>query len=66
MIVRFFSLGPTGSVFSIPCVQCTDSWYVAHSLDLLYRKAYKIFLQKDSQSQIFRILHSAYLLSNKP
>ena len=25
MIVRFLSLGPTDSVFSIPCVQCTDS-----------------------------------------
>ncbi|MBU1932009.1 phosphoenolpyruvate carboxykinase, partial [Patescibacteria group bacterium] len=36
MIVRFLSLGPTNSAFSIPCVQCTDSWYVAHSEDLLY------------------------------
>lgn len=43
MIVRFLSLGPTNSVFSIPCVQCTDSWYVAHSEDLLYRPAYDMF-----------------------
>ena len=31
MIVRFISLGPADSVFTILGVQCTDSWYVAHS-----------------------------------
>jgi phosphoenolpyruvate carboxykinase (GTP) len=31
MLVCFFCLGPTNSVFSIPCVQITDSPYVAHS-----------------------------------
>ncbi len=59
MIVRFLSLGPTNSVFSIPCVQCTDSWYVAHSEDLLYRPAYDMFRQKKTQSELFCILHSA-------
>ncbi|MBU0478319.1 phosphoenolpyruvate carboxykinase, partial [bacterium] len=59
MIVRFLSLGPTNSVFSIPCVQCTDSWYVAHSEDLLYRSAYDMFTQKTEQSELFCILHSA-------
>lgn len=70
MIVRFLSLGPTNSVFSIPCVQCTDSWYVAHSEDLLYRPAYDMFTlldsehltgftQKAEQSELFCILHSA-------
>ncbi|MFH1363448.1 MAG: phosphoenolpyruvate carboxykinase, partial [Candidatus Omnitrophota bacterium] len=59
MIVRFLSLGPTNSVFSIPCVQCTDSWYVAHSEDLLYRPAYDMFTQKTEQSELFCILHSA-------
>ncbi len=59
MIVRFLSLGPTDSVFSIPCVQCTDSWYVAHSKDLLYRPAYKMFTQKMSELELFCILHSA-------
>ena len=29
MLVRFFCLGPTNSIFSIPCVQITDSAYVA-------------------------------------
>ncbi|MFC1709753.1 phosphoenolpyruvate carboxykinase (GTP) [Candidatus Omnitrophota bacterium] len=59
MIVRFLSLGPTNSVFSVPCVQCTDSWYVAHSEDLLYRPAYDMFTKKMSGSEIFFILHSS-------
>ena len=58
MIVRFLSLGPTGSVFSIPCVQCTDSFYVAHSEDLLYRPAYEQFTRIEEKGEIFRILHS--------
>ncbi|HUT13716.1 MAG TPA: phosphoenolpyruvate carboxykinase (GTP) [Thermoguttaceae bacterium] len=59
MIVRFLSLGPTGSVFSIPCVECTDSWYVSHSLDLLYRQGYEQFKNLGEGSDFFAILHSA-------
>lgn len=59
MIVRFLSLGPTNSVFSVPCVQCTDSWYVAHSEDLLYRPAYNMFTHKKEIADLFCILHSA-------
>ncbi|MFH0731708.1 MAG: phosphoenolpyruvate carboxykinase (GTP) [Candidatus Omnitrophota bacterium] len=59
MIVRFLSLGPADSVFSIPCVQCTDSWYVAHSKSLLYRPAYNMFTKKTAESKPFCILHSA-------
>lgn len=59
MIVRFLSLGPTGSVFTVPCLQITDSWYVAHSEDLLYRPAYKHFKQIGDSSHFFRFLHSA-------
>jgi phosphoenolpyruvate carboxykinase (GTP) len=59
LIVRFLSLGPTGSVFSIPCVQATDSWYVAHSEDLLYRRAYPQFCKMRPDQNIFCFLHSA-------
>ncbi|MFH1479138.1 MAG: phosphoenolpyruvate carboxykinase (GTP) [Candidatus Omnitrophota bacterium] len=59
MIVRFLSLGPTDSIFSVLCVQCTDSWYVVHSEDLLYRPAYNTFTNKDDQAEFFSILHSA-------
>lgn len=58
MIVRFLSLGPTDSEFSIPCAQCTDSWYVAHSEDLLYRPAYEQFKNQGRKDDFFRIIHS--------
>ncbi len=57
--VRFFCLGPTNSSFSIPCVQITDSAYVAHSEDLLYRQGYNEFLRRGADVDFFRFLHSA-------
>ena len=63
MILRFLSLGPAGSLFSIPCVQATDSWYVAHSEDLLYRSAYKQFCKTGKKTGVFCFLHSAGELS---
>ena len=59
MFVRLFSLGPTDSVFSISCVQCTDSAYVAHSEDLLYRPGYEQFKRLGGSGNFFRFLHSA-------
>ncbi len=60
-IVKFFAEGPTGSPFTIPCVQFTDSWYVAHSEAILYRPAYDHFLnmKEDEKDDIFRFIHSA-------
>jgi len=58
MIVRFLSLGPARSAFAIPCVQCTDSFYVAHSEDLLYRRAYEQAKHLTPDGDLFRILHS--------
>lgn len=59
MVVRFFVLGPTNSVFSIPCVQITDSFYVAHSEDLLYRRGYEYFKYLDDEQEVFWMLHSS-------
>ena len=59
MIVRFISLGPTNSEFTILGLQCTDSWYVAHSEDLLYRSGYEEFLKAGPKSDFLRVLHSA-------
>ncbi len=59
MYVRFFCLGPTNSEFSILSCQLTDSAYVAHSLDLLYRQGYEAFKKGGSSSEFFRIIHSA-------
>ncbi len=63
MIVRFISLGPTNSVFTILGLQCTDSWYVAHSEDLLYRSGYGEFVKAGTKSDFLRVLHSAGKLS---
>ena len=65
MMVRFLSLGPTNSVFSIPCVQFTDSFYVAHSEDLLYRPGYEEFKRRGNRSDFFRMLHSAGRLDER-
>ncbi len=59
MIARFLSLGPTNSIFTILGLQCTDSWYVAHSEDLLYRPGYEIFCQSGPDTYFLRVLHSA-------
>jgi len=59
MLVRFFCLGPTNSEFSISGVQLTDSFYVAHSEDLLYRSGYEQFKSLDDSPEFFRVLHSA-------
>ncbi|MGD9396789.1 MAG: phosphoenolpyruvate carboxykinase (GTP) [Candidatus Thorarchaeota archaeon] len=59
MVVRFFCLGPLDSPFSIPCVQITDSFYVAHSEDLLYRRGYDYFRRLPDDKEIFWMLHSS-------
>jgi phosphoenolpyruvate carboxykinase (GTP) len=65
MIVRFISLGPPNSVFTILGLQCTDSWYVAHSEDLLYRSGYEVFRQSEPNREFLRVLHSAGKLTTK-
>jgi phosphoenolpyruvate carboxykinase (GTP) len=59
MIVRFVALGPQNSVFTILGLQCTDSWYVAHSESLLYRSGYEQFQKAGPKSDFLRVLHSA-------
>jgi len=58
MFVCFFCLGPTNSEFSIPCVQITDSSYVAHSETLLYRPGYQEWIGQGSKARFFKFLHS--------
>ena len=64
-LVRFFCLGPLDSVFSIPCVQITDSAYVGHSEDLLYRGGYEQFRKLGDGACFFRVLHSAGRLDER-
>jgi phosphoenolpyruvate carboxykinase (GTP) len=58
LFVRFFCLGPTNSKFSIPAVQLTDSAYVAHSEDLLYRQGYEEFIRQGPNAYFFKFVHS--------
>jgi len=64
MYISFFCLGPTGSKFSIPAVQITDSSYVGHSEDILYRSGYEEFLSIGDSERFFRFVHSAGKLEN--
>ncbi len=58
LYVKFLCLGPTNSEFTIPCVQLTDSSYVAHNEDLLYRQGYGEFLSMNDDEQFFKFVHS--------
>jgi len=66
-VVLFFSEGPTESPFTIPCMQFTDSWYVAHSELILYRSAYSHFLKmkEAEKGEFFRFIHSAGQLNER-
>ena len=59
MLVRFFSLGPTDSRFSLCALQITDSAYVTHSEDLLYRSGYDEFKRLGGSADFFTFVHSA-------
>jgi phosphoenolpyruvate carboxykinase (GTP) len=58
LYVRFFCLGPTHSDFSIPAVQLTDSSYVAHCEDLLYRQGYEEFVRQGRGARFFKFVHA--------
>ncbi len=64
MLVCFFCLGPIDSDFSIPCIQITDSPYVAHSETILYRPGYEQFRKIGSSGDFFRFIHSEGELEN--
>lgn len=59
MLICFFCLGPNDSMFSLPAVQITDSYYVAHSEDILYRHGYQQFKKSQGSSDFFKFVHSA-------
>ena len=65
-LVRFFCLGPINSKFTIGALQLTDSFYVAHSEDLLYRKGYEEFKELNESENFFYFVHSAGELVGNP
>ncbi len=64
-LVRFFCLGPINSRFSISALQITDSSYVAHSEDLLYRTGYEQFKNLKGSDDFFTFVHSAGELDDR-
>jgi phosphoenolpyruvate carboxykinase (GTP) len=57
--VGFFRLGPKNSPLSLYAVQVTDSAYVMHSENILYRIGYDDFVERGSDIRYMRFLHSA-------
>ena len=64
LYIKFFCLGPTRSEFSVPCIQLTDSSYVAHSEDLLYRAGFEEFKRLGPSGRFFKFVHSEGALRN--
>jgi phosphoenolpyruvate carboxykinase (GTP) len=58
LYICFFCLGPTNSPFSIPCLEMTDSSYVAHSQALLYRPGYEELIRQGPQVRFYKFVHS--------
>lgn len=59
MFVKFYCLGPEDSKFSIPALQMTDSSYVVHAEDILYRQGYEEFKRLHGSNKFFHFIHSA-------
>ena len=65
-IIRFFCLGPKNSKFSILALQLTDSMYVGHSEDILYRAGYEEFKKIAGSDNFYYFIHSAGELTGDP
>jgi phosphoenolpyruvate carboxykinase (GTP) len=63
MFVAFYCLGPLNSEFAIPCVQITDSSYVIHSENILYRQGYEELIRQGDRARPFKFVHSEGELS---
>ncbi len=64
-IVKLYCECPTMSPFSIGCAQLTDSFYVAHSEDILYRRGYEHFAHMEDKDDFFFFVHSAGELDDR-
>jgi phosphoenolpyruvate carboxykinase (GTP) len=58
MYIGFYCFGPRNSPYTLYGVQVTDSAYVIHSSNILYRVCYDVFTDKDDIPYM-RFLHSA-------
>ncbi|WP_276814614.1 phosphoenolpyruvate carboxykinase (GTP) [Desulfurococcus amylolyticus] len=58
MYIGFYCFGPKDSSFTLYGVQVTDSAYVMHSENILYRVCYDVFVEKGESLRYMRFLHS--------
>ncbi|MCX8185258.1 MAG: phosphoenolpyruvate carboxykinase (GTP) [Sulfolobales archaeon] len=59
MFIAFYCFGPPDSDFTMYAVQLTDSAYVIHSENILYRNCYDEFVKKASNLRYAKFFHSA-------
>ncbi|MEM0197175.1 MAG: phosphoenolpyruvate carboxykinase (GTP) [Sulfolobales archaeon] len=59
MFIAFYCFGPKESDFTMYAVQLTDSAYVIHSENILYRACYDEFVKKAPNIKYARFFHSA-------
>ena len=59
MFIGFYCFGPKRSPFTMHAVQVTDSAYVAHNENILYRVCYDEFVERAPNLEYARFLHSA-------
>ncbi|HOV85334.1 MAG TPA: phosphoenolpyruvate carboxykinase (GTP) [Syntrophobacteraceae bacterium] len=64
-VVKLSCEGPTLSPFSIGCAQISDSFYVCHSEEILYRRGYEHFMGMEDKDRFFRFIHSAGELDDR-
>ncbi|KAJ6249855.1 phosphoenolpyruvate carboxykinase [gtp]-related [Anaeramoeba flamelloides] len=65
MIVSFYSLGPENSIFTRPALQITDSYYVTHSEQMLYRQGFKEFQKLKDPNEFYYFWHSQGYVDDK-
>ncbi|MCY0859842.1 MAG: phosphoenolpyruvate carboxykinase (GTP) [Sulfolobaceae archaeon] len=58
MLVGFYSLGPKRSPFEILALQITDSYYVMHNENIMYRQAYDEFVRLANRANFLKFVHS--------
>jgi phosphoenolpyruvate carboxykinase (GTP) len=58
MLVAFYLYGPLGSPFTLYGVQITDSAYVVHSEDVLYRNGYSAFAERGGGIEYMLFVHA--------
>ncbi len=59
MFIAFYCFGPRGSDFTMYAVQLTDSAYVIHSENILYRNCYDEFVKRAPDLKYARFFHSS-------